>query len=119
MGILINNFGYTMNGKNKGKGLFRVSIYFNENDLALVVKDAEKAGFRRVVVPVKIQKPHGLPDEWLANTDGVGRFLKNCYDYWKKTAPERLKELAETERQLKELSAKKEALEKGIAEDRG
>lgn len=105
-----------MKGKNKNKGLFRVAIYFNEKDLQAIVKDTEKAGFRRVGIPLKVQKPHGLPDEWLANTDGVGRFLKTCYDYWKKTAPERLKQLAETERQIRELSAKKEALERGLVE---
>lgn len=116
MGILINIFGYTMTGKNKGKGLFRVAVYFNETGLQAVVKDAEKAGFRRVGIPVKIQKPHGLTDEWLANTDGVAPFLKNCYEYWKKTAPERLKELADTEQQIKALTAKKEALEKGLAD---
>jgi hypothetical protein len=102
-----------MNGKLKNKGLYRVSIYFNEADLTRIVKDAEKAGFRRVGIPIKRQKPHGLADEWLANTDGIGRLLKNCYDYWKKAEPQRLKELAETERQMQELAAKKEALEQG------
>ncbi len=104
-----------MNGKLKGKGLYRVSVYFNEADLTRIVKDAEKAGFRRVGIPIKIQKPHGMADEWLANTDGIGRLLKTCYEYWKEEEPRRLEALAETERQLKELEAKKKALERGKA----
>ena len=104
-----------MNGKLKSKGLYRISVYFNEADLTSIVKDAEKAGFRRAGIPIKVQKPHGLADEWLANTDGIGTMLKNCYDYWKKTEPERLRELAEVQEQKRMLEAREAALEKGRA----
>ena len=102
-----------MNGKKKDKGLFRVAIYFNEADLTSIAKDAEKAGKRKVGIPIKKQKPHGKADEWLANTYGIGRFLKSCYEYWKKAEPQRLKELADTKRQMQELEAKQKALEQG------
>jgi hypothetical protein len=98
-----------MAGKMKDKGLFRVSVYFSESDLASLVKETEKAGFRRVGIPIKIQKPHGLPDEWLANTDGVSRFLKHCVEYWRRHETERLEEatrIAEQERQLAERKVK-------------
>lgn len=98
-----------MVGKIKGKGLFRVSVYFSERDLALLVKETEKAGFRRVGIPIKIQKPHGLPNEWLANTDGVSRFLKHCVEYWRMHETERLEEaakIAEQERLLAERKVK-------------
>ena len=84
-----------MNGKNKNKGLYRVSVYFNEDDLSSIVKDAEKLGFRRVGIPIKIQKPHGFADEWLANTDGVSRVLKHCHMYWTNAEPARLKAQAD------------------------
>ena len=105
--------GIPMNGKNKTKGLFRVSVYFNEADITSLAKDAEKAGFRRVGIPVKIQKPHGLADEWLANTDGMGKMLKNCWDYWRKMEPERLRALAEVQEEQKRLEARKAELERG------
>ncbi len=38
-----------------------------------------------------------MADEWLANTDGIGKFLKSCYEYWKKAEPLRLDALAEVE----------------------
>ena len=100
-----------MNGKTKDKGLFRVAIYFNEADLTSIAKDAEKAGKRKVGIPIKKQKPHGMADEWLANTDGIGRFLKYCYKYWKDEEPKRLETLAQIERQEQELAARKKALQ--------
>lgn len=102
-----------MNGKIKNKGIFRVSVYFNEVDLTAIAKDAEKAQFRRMGIPIKRQKPHGMADEWLANTDGIGQFLKMCYDYWSKNEPARLEAIAENERKMQELAAKTEALKKG------
>ena len=104
-----------MNGKTKEKGLFRVAIYFNEADLSAIAKDAEKAGKRTVGIPIKRQKPHGMADEWLANTDGIGRFLKTCYDYWKTEEPRRLEALAEAKKQKEAAEARIEALEKGRA----
>ncbi len=97
----------------KEKGLFRVGVYFNETGITTLIKDAEKAGFRRVGLPAKIQKPHGMADEWLANTDGLAKFLKNCWEYWRKAEPERLEALAKTQKEFAEIQKKMEILEKG------
>lgn len=64
-------------------------------------------------IPIKKQKPHGLADEWVANTDGIGKLLKNCYDYWKKNEPERLRALAEVQEEQRKLEERKNMLEKG------
>lgn len=64
-------------------------------------------------IPTKKQKPHGLANEWVANTDGIGKLLKNCYDYWKKNEPERLRELAELQEEQRKLEERKNMLEKG------
>ncbi len=79
-------------GKLADKGLVRVSIYFNEAELAEVGKEAEQAGLRRVGLPVFKQKEHGFEHEKQANTDGIGLYLKFCRDYYKKTTVWRLAE---------------------------
>jgi len=99
-----------MNGKIKQKGLFRVSLYFNEPELTSMALEAERLHFRTVGIPIKKQKPNGFANEWLANTDGVGKLLKYCYAYWKDAEPKRLEELAEISRQKKELEAKEKRL---------
>lgn len=94
-----------MNGKMKKIGIVRVSVYFGMAELTAIAQDAEKAGLRRVGIPVRIQKPNGFADEWLANTDGIGRFLKQTYEYYKRHEADRLFEaskLAEARAQLEE-----------------
>ena len=99
-----------MNGKNKDKGLFRVSVYFNEKDLATIIKESEKSGFRRVGIPVKIQKPHGMANEWLANTDGASKMLKKAFAYYVEHEADRIKALAEAMAQAKATQDKVKAL---------
>lgn len=102
-----------MNGKNKEKGLFRVAVYFNEADLTTLVKEAERLRFRRVGIPVKILKPHGFADEWLANTDGIAKTLKYYAAYYKEHEAERTAELAKVQAEEKALAERKAKL--GIA----
>lgn len=98
-----------MQGKIKKKGICRVAVYFSKAELASVAADAEKANFRRVGIPISKQKEHGFGDEWLANTDGISRFLKYTLRYWREHETERLQEaakLAEEERALAERKRK-------------
>lgn len=113
MGILKEQKGILMNGINKNKGLVRVSVYLNEQELVTAAKDSERAGFRRVGIPLKKQKPHGLADEWLANTDGISRLFKMSWEYWRKAEPERLRALAEEEEKIQAALKRKQELEKG------
>lgn len=92
-----------MQGKIKEKGIFRVSVYFNENDLLSLAKEAEKLGFRRVGIPIKKQLPHGFSGQWVANTDGISRLLKFCHNYYKDHYADRLREQAELEQREKEI----------------
>ena len=96
-----------MQGKLKKKGLYRVGVYLNETELTSMAAEAEKLKFRRVGIPIKKQKEHGFADEWLANTDGVSRYLKYCHDYYLKTEAERLEKLATIARKEQELAAEK------------
>ncbi len=100
-----------MVGKIKQKGLFPVRVYLTEGEITPMVKEAEKAGFRRVGIPIKRQKPHGLASEWLANADGVGPFLKACFTYYCAHEAERLKEAAEIAAQKRELAEREAALQ--------
>ena len=100
-----------MQGKIKEKGISRVSVYFNEQELQAIALEAEKAGFRRVGIPIKKQLPHGFSGQWVANTDGIGVFLKKkCFTYWVEHHAERLQELAELTQQEKELAERKKRL---------
>jgi len=81
-----------------------VKNYFNKQDFAEVAQDAEKAGIRRVGLQLYTQKPHGLANEKLANTDSVAKFLKFCWKYWVNDKASRLtkfREIAIKEEQLK------------------
>jgi hypothetical protein len=97
-----------MNGINKKKGLFRVALYFNEQDITTLAAEAEKAGFRRAGIPTKTVTPHAFADEWRANTDGLGPFIKACIAYYRQAEPARLAELAR-------LATEKAAIEKKMA----
>ena len=99
-----------MQGKIKEKGIFRISVYFNEQKVQELVKDAEKMGFRRLGIPFKRQKPNGFANEWLANTDGIGRFLKHCWQYYKENEAERAALGAKLLFQEKELQEQKKKL---------
>ena len=83
-----------MKGKIKSKGIFRVSCYFNEQQIISMVEDSEKLKFRRVGIPIKKQKPNGFSGEWFANTDGISKLLKYCYKYYKENESERVAKLA-------------------------
>lgn len=89
---------------NKAKKIC-VKCYFNEQSFASVVADAEKAGKRRRGLQLFTQKEHSIGDVRVSNTDGISRFLKYCWQYWKEHESDRLREIAEvkeTERQIQE-----------------
>ena len=102
-----------MAGKNKEKGLFRVSIYLNEKEMTTMAEEAVKLNFREQGIPIKTEKP--IDGEWLANTEGIGKVFKHGYEYWKSAEPERLKTLAEALEEEKALQQKIKALSKGSA----
>ena len=56
-----------------------VKVYFALHDYLDVIASAERAGFRRGGLIPFIQKPHGFNGEKVANTDGISRFLKECW----------------------------------------
>lgn len=86
----------------------RVKVYFNPARFKDLADDATAAGFRRGGLRLFVQKPHGFSNEVNANTDGMSRFLKECWKFWKEHREEyaRLKKKEELARQL-------EALDKG------
>lgn len=97
-----------LNGKIKKKGIFRVSVYLNEADLTSMADQAHRLKFRRGGIPLKTQKPHGFADEWVANTDGVGLYLKFCHDYYVQYEGERLNKLADIVRRKQQLEKEEE-----------
>lgn len=99
-----------MVGKLKEKGLVRVSVYLNEQELTAMAQEAEKRGLRRVGLPLRKQKEHGFSHEWEANTDGLSVLLKWCYDYYRREEPKRLKRLAEISQEIARLEAEKKEL---------
>ena len=92
-----------MVGKLKQKGLVRVAVYLNKEELTSMAQAAEKRHLRRVGLPTETLKPHGFEGEKVANTDGISLLLKFCFDYWQKEEPKRLKRKAELLKELEEL----------------
>jgi hypothetical protein len=99
-----------MVGQNKKKGLFVIKVWLNEDQITSMTKEAEKLNFRRVGLPIKTQKPHGFADEWVANTDGISRYLKFCHTYFKKHEAERLERIAEVLKKEQEVAQEKKKL---------
>lgn len=97
-----------MQGKAKKKGLFLVKVWHNEQDFTAMAQLAEKLGFRRVALPIRTQKPHGMADEWRANTDGISQTYKALREYYDKTEAWRLARAAELARGKQELAAKEQ-----------
>jgi predicted RNA-binding protein YlxR (DUF448 family) len=99
-----------MNGKNKEKGLFRVVVYFNESEFMIVAELAQKLGKRSVYIPIKKQKPHGMADEWVANTKGIAITLKELIKYYRDMEAERTAKLADVLQREKQIQAEKAKL---------
>ncbi len=96
-----------LNGKKKQ---LRVKVYLNPALFAEVALQAEKTGFRRKGLPLFTQKPHGFVDEKVANTDGMAKFFKHCYKFWKESEARRLEEAAKIAQMEKELADRKAKL---------
>jgi hypothetical protein len=92
-----------MQGKLKEKGLVRVAVYLNKDELSSMAIEAEKLKLRRVGLPTQIQAPHGFANEFHANTDGVSRLLKYCHAYWQRDLPKRLERKAALLKEVEEL----------------
>lgn len=56
-----------------------VKVYFKVGEFAEITEDAVRAGFRRPGLKLSTAKPHGFKNERVANTDGVSKFLKECW----------------------------------------
>ncbi len=95
--------------KKRYKGA-KVRVYFSDKNYAEVVKDAEKAGKRRVGLVLWKQKEHGFANQREANTDGLAKFLKFCYGYWKDHEADRLRQLAELQDRERRLAEEKKKL---------
>ena len=82
-----------------------VKVYFNPKNFPEIAKDAEKAGKRRGGLQLSTLKEHGFANERIANTDGISKFLKFCWQYWVETERHRFEktvELAKREQEIKE-----------------
>lgn len=101
-----------MAGVLKQKGLVRVQVYFGKEDFLSIIKDAERAGKRRVGLLPFVKKEHGFSNEEHSNSDGISKFLKFAWHYWKETEFLRLEQQAEAMRKLEE--AKKVAQKAGL-----
>lgn len=87
-----------------------IKVYFNPKNYPLVIDDAERSGKRHRGLQLYTQKEHGFADEKVANTDGVGRFLKFCWQYWREHESDRLRMAAEIAEREKQLLAEKKRL---------
>jgi hypothetical protein len=94
----------------KRKKQLRVKVYLTEKLFAEITEQAEKLSFRKKGLLLYTQKKHGWADEKLANTDGLAKFLKYCYTYWRDAEAKRLFEAAEIAQQEKALAEKKAKL---------
>lgn len=90
-----------------------VKVYFNRKSFQAVALDAEKSGKRRGGLQLFTQKPHGFGHELVSNTDGISRFLKHCWAYWREHEKERLEQATALAQRERELQAEKKKL--GIA----
>ncbi|MFA5929466.1 MAG: hypothetical protein WC861_01140 [Candidatus Micrarchaeia archaeon] len=95
-----------MQGKLKEKGLTRVSVYLNKEELSSMAQLAEKLGYRRVGLPLETIKPHGFSGETFSNTDGISRALKYCFDFYMRVNPKLLARRAELLKEVEDLGAK-------------
>lgn len=96
--------------KKKRKKQLRVKVYLTDKLFAEIIEQAEKAGFRRKGLLAYTQKKHGFADEKVANTDGIAKFMKYCYSYWKDSEYKRHEEALRIAQQEKELAEKKARL---------
>lgn len=88
----------------------KVRLYLKPELFSEMCKEAEKAGCRRKGLQLTTQKEHGFSHERLANTDGLGKFLKYCYNYYMEHEAQRLEEAAQIKRQEMELEERKKKI---------
>jgi len=93
----------------QGKSV-KVRMYLKPELFAEVAQEAEKAGKRKKGLLLYTQRAHGFATEKDANTDGIAKFFKHCYDYWRAHEAQRLQELAEVTRQEHELAERRKKL---------
>lgn len=101
--------GYEKDKKDNNRKI-RVKVYFNLKSFQAVAQDAEKAGKRRGGLLLFTQRSHGLAGETVSNTDGISKFLKYCWEYWRENEHVRVQQVAEILRKEKELQEEKKRL---------
>jgi len=87
-----------------------IKVYVRPDLFSTLAKDAEAAGKRRKGLQLYVQKPHGFANELLANTDGIAKFLKYTWQYWKENEAARLERIAELLKKEKELQEERKKL---------
>jgi len=92
-----------LQGKLKEKGLARVSVYLNKDELSSMAQMAERLGYRRVGLPLEVKAEHGFSNEMVSNTDGISRVLKFCFEYYAADYPKRLAKKAALQKEIDEL----------------
>lgn len=92
-----------------------VKTYWTEENFLEIIAAAEQAGIRRKGLSAFTQKKHGFKDERLANTDKIGAFLKHCYEYYMRSEPKRLEEIAHLLEEEKKIQERKKKL--GLVEN--
>ena len=80
-----------------------LKVYLKPVLFAEMAMEAEKVGKRRKGLLLYTQKEHGFSHEKVSNTDGLGRFLKFCYLYFKEHEAQRMQEFADLMQKQKEL----------------
>ena len=96
-----------MSGVLKKKGLVQVRVYLNKEEFSTMAHDAEEVGKRRVGLLLETARPHGMNGETFSNTDGLSKFLKHTWAYWKEHEAERLEKAADIARRERELAEEK------------
>ena len=80
-----------------------IKVYLYPALFAEIAGEAEKSGKRRKGLLLYTQKPNGFANEKLANTDGIAKFLKFCYEYYKDHEADRVRDLADILRKEQEI----------------
>ena len=99
-----------MAGKIKKKNIIRIAVYLNETEMTIMAREAEKLKFRRLGIPIKKHPTKELSEDWVANGDGISRYLKYCHNYYIEHEAERTSKLADLLAREKALKEEKEKL---------
>lgn len=104
--LMVSEGGSKLPGPKK----IRVKVYFNPKTFQAIAQDAERTGKRRGGLQLFVQRKNGFMDQVDANTDGISKFLKMCWQYWREHEADRLEQAAELKRKEIEIQEQKRKL---------